>query len=407
MIFVRTAPSPTSLMKSQLGVLGDLGGGALAPSGGELKTEIALLESRALLGEVVDSLRLQYRAGRRHGSLGLDTLRPPPGRFRPRKVRIGELTVRLVDREDAITDLDRRVQVEQVGGEMLAVRVSASDSLLSALIPNLLIARYIERRRVVDRSTNRERVVFLRMQADSVRLALEAATARVRASQERSGVLALEVTAPALEEALQLAETRLSMLRAESEALDSALAGIAGGDERSVVGNPSFVNSQALNQLVVKLAELEVERAQLLGTLQPSAPLVQANDEAIVSLRAQLLPMARTFSLGLSQRIAGESERVTALRRSLDGVPKAGETLQREQAEVEVLGKLLTAVSTQLLDARLLAIDEGGVVRVVDPAVAPRKPSFPSPALTMLVGVLLGLGVGAFVAIGQPRDRVV
>lgn len=407
MVFVRTAANPSALMRSQLGVLGDLGAGALAPTGGELKTEIALLESRALLGEVVDSLRLQYRAGREHWSIGIDTLRPPAGRFRPRKALIAGRRVRLVDREDAITDLAKRVQIEQIGGDMLAVQVSAADSLLSAAIPNLLIARYIDRRRVVDRGTNRERVIFLRAQADSVRTALEAGTAKVRASQERSGVLAVEVTAPALEEARQVSEARLTTLRAEAEALDGLLASLDDGDPRRVAGNPSFVKSPALNQLVVQLAELEVERQRLLATLTPSAPLVQSTDSAIVGLRSQLVPMARTYSEGLAGQIAVESDRVASLQRSLASVPRAGETLQREQAEVEVLGKMLTAVSTQLLEARLLAIDEGGVVRVIDVAVPPRKPSFPAPVWTILLGMVLGLGLGVFVAIGPPRDTSV
>ncbi len=68
---------------------------------------------------------------------------------------------------------------------------------------------------------------------------------------------------------------------------------------------------------------------------------------------------------------------------------------------------MLTAVSTQLLEARLLAIDEGGVVRVIDVAVPPRKPSFPMPVLTVLLGMVLGLVLGVFVAIGPPRDTSV
>jgi uncharacterized protein involved in exopolysaccharide biosynthesis len=240
-----------------------------------------------------------------------------------------------------------------------------------------------------------------------VRSALEAATARVRASQERSGVLAVEVSAPALEEARQMSEARLTTLRAEAEALDGLLASLADGDPRRVAGNPSFVKSPALNQLVVQLAELEVERQQLLATLTPSAPLVQSTDSAILGLRSQLVPMARTYSEGLTAQIAVESDRVASLRQSLASVPRAGETLQREQAEVEVLGKMLTAVSTQLLEARLLAIEEGGVVRVIDVAVPPRKPSFPIPVVTVLLGMVLGLGLGVFVAIGPPRDTSV
>lgn len=400
LLLVQTAGSPLSLMGAELGVLGDLGGGALAKDG-KLKTEVALLRSRSLLGEVVDSLRLQYRWGRVPVAR-LDALEQVPGRFPPRRVRVAGRSMRLVDREDAIDDLERRIHVEEVGGDVLAVDVDARDSLLAAAIPNLIAERYMDRRRIVDRGVNRDRVRFLARQADSVRLALGDAATRARLAQERSGILSLEASAPALEEARQLAETRITGLRGEAVALDSVLASIGAESGARLAGLPALTKSPALNALVTQLGELEIRRAELLARFTPSAPAVRALEAASDSLRRQIPPLAATYGRGLAEAIQVELGRLAELNRARAGAPRAIEAIQSALGEVEVLGKLLTAVSTQLLEARLLAIGEGGVVRIVDRAVAPRRARFPRPALTLLVGLLVGLGVGVFAVIGSP-----
>ena len=63
MMLIRTSSSdPTSMVKDRLGALGELMPSNLGLGGGteeELATELALLQSRAVVGAVVDSLRLE------------------------------------------------------------------------------------------------------------------------------------------------------------------------------------------------------------------------------------------------------------------------------------------------------------------------------------------------------------
>ena len=63
MMLIRTSSSdPTGFVKDKLGALGELMPSNLGLGGGteeELATELALLQSRAVVGAVVDSLRLE------------------------------------------------------------------------------------------------------------------------------------------------------------------------------------------------------------------------------------------------------------------------------------------------------------------------------------------------------------
>lgn len=405
-LLVRTAPSTSSMLRGQLGGLADLAGGSLrvGAEAGELATEIGLLRSRALLGFVVDSLRLQLRSGRTP-SLHDAPLDLPAGRFAPRIIDLGGRRARLVDREDAIDDLQRRLTVEESGGDLLEIKYAGRDSLSAAAAVNLLTARYMDDRRTVDRSVNQRRVEFLDRQVDSVRRALTAATATLRDVQQRSGVLSLEVTGQGLAQQVAGLTQEIATLDAESEALDSLLASVADLDSRRVAGFPSLLRSPAVNEIVTRMAQVQSEREVLLVEFTPSAPRVRAMDRSLEDLRSQLIPLARTYAAGLGRQRLSLAERVDRVQGMAPGVARAGEGLLNAEAEVKTLASLLLATSGQRLDARLAAIGEGGLVRIVDAAVIPRRPTFPRPVPTLLVGFVAGmvLGlVGALWSVSRP-----
>jgi len=76
-------------------------------------------------------------------------------------------------------------------------------------------------------------------------------------------------------------------------------------------------------------------------------------------------------------------------------------------AALRRLATVDVAMGAQVLESRLAAITEGGDVRVVDAAVAPRKVSFPRPVLTVAIAALAGLLVGvASILIVPPRAPV-
>jgi len=215
MLLVRTPPDPTGAITQRFGPLAEIAGGALGlrPNGSPIATEVALLQSRSLIGEVVDSLGLQLRVARRDPRT-LPPVDRPIGRFRPRRVSVGAVRATLVDRDDAIDDALRRFEVVELGGEVLGLRYRGRDSTTAADFPNLLASRYLVRRTTVDRGLNQRKYEFLVAQSDSTRRALRAALADLRQTQQAQGVLAVEVSGRAEAEQIAVVQGQLASVRA-------------------------------------------------------------------------------------------------------------------------------------------------------------------------------------------------
>ena len=382
----------------------------------ELETELAILQSRAVAAVVVDSLRLQLRAvsPSRIAPLSfVDSMRLPgrfqkftaslvpgrnelpPGVVYVRATAPRSLRVKVSDREDAIDEFTDRLNVRKAGGEVVRVTYQARDSVTAAAAPNLLVATYLVRRKTVDRGLNQRRFEFMANASDSIAREMRAAADVRRAIQDANNLPALEPTARALiEQAVDL-ETKLTVQRAEEVAFDSALS--AGGDVRRLAAIPAFLRSPAVNDLVAELAKLETERQSLLATAPPTAPAVRAVELAKDSLRAQLAPMASTYRTSLVEQRRVLQNDLAATRQRIKQLPAAGEALFLAESRLGRLSVLDNGMGQQVLQARLAALSEGGDVRVIDPAVSPRKVAFPRPALTLAaataLGLLLGLGL--------------
>lgn len=406
MLLVRTPPDPTGAITQRFGPLAEIAGGALGlgQTGSPIATEIALLQSRTLIGEVVDSLGLQLRV-RRRDPRTFPAVERPVGRFRPKRIDLGGVQGTMVDREDAIDDAIRRFEVDELGGEVLGLRYRGRDSMTAAAFPNLVASRYLVRRTTVDRGLNQRKYEFLVAQADSTRRALRQALADLRQAQQGQGVLATEVSGRAEAEQIAVLQGQLATVRGEVLALDSLLRTIRLGDARALAGFPALLRSPAVNELVGEMARLQTERTRLLATQRDQSPAVRALASARDSLEAQLIPLARTYAAALDRQQRSLMDELGARRRAQGAVASAGEILVVRETQVKGLAQATLALETQLLESRLAALTEGGDVRVIDAAVPPRKVTFPRRGVSTVAGALLGLLIGLLWAIAPLARR--
>jgi uncharacterized protein involved in exopolysaccharide biosynthesis len=426
LVLIRTQSSPTAALAAKAGPLAELSSGALGNAfKDELETELAILRSRAAAAVVVDSLRLQLRP--------LSPVRVPPlglvdsvrlaGRFKPftATLKPGQNTLpqgtvwiranapavvraKLYDREDAIDEIGDRLDVRKEGGEVVRVAYRGRDSLTAADVPNLLVATYLNRRKTVDRGVNQRRFEFMVAASDSIGRDLQAAAGSRRRLQDASDLPAVEPAVRALVEQVAELETKLGMQRAEETALDSLL--VHRGDPRLLAAFPAFLRSPAVNELVSQLAQLDVKRQGVLVNAPPGAASIKAIEGARDSLAAQLAPMARTYRRSLADQRQPLEVDLARARARLRALPGAQEAFFVVESRLARLAALENGMGTQVLQARLAALTEGGDVRLVDLAVAPRKVTFPRPLLTVALGALLGvLAVLALVLVAPARAR--
>jgi uncharacterized protein involved in exopolysaccharide biosynthesis len=419
------------------GVSALLGGG-----GSGLETEIQILQSESVLGEVIDSLNLQVvprsptglpsssfvRTTRLPGGfkrLDLTFERSAPGLFRVsgkgidttvapggtlvtpvgsivlRDALPSRFALRLLDREDALKRVGDGLVVKKAGGDVLKVSFRAPDSITAAAVPNVALLEYLARKKTSDRGVNAHRAEFLALQIDSLNGQLAQAERALRRFQERSGMLDAEVVGKL--ELEQMADLRKSLgeVEVEAVALDQLLAQIAAGtmSARQLVGFPAFLKSGGINNLLQQLSVLETERTRMLERRMETDPEVVALSRSIADVEGQLMPLAKSYQTSLRKQRTEIDAQLATMGARLDNFPGAAEEGGRLLREVKRLGATQTALQTQLVQAQLNTVAEGGDVRSLDAARVPRTVAFPNPVLTAGVGLGAGLLVGILLAL--------
>jgi uncharacterized protein involved in exopolysaccharide biosynthesis len=424
MMLIRTSSGldAASMVKDKMGALSELMPSSLGLGGGseeELATELALLQSRAVLGAVVDSLSLEVipRTPSRVPATDLvDSVRLT-GRFKPIKVPLaagvnrfpnatlwakqrGE--IKLLDREDAIDDVVDRLIVRKAGGGAVEITFRARDSLTAARVPNLIAAVYMLRRKTVDRGLNQRRLEFLSAKADSVRGDLRHSADVLADVSTRAGAgAAPDIAGRALAEQTGALEAKLSEIKASEAALDSFVnaSSQSGFDPRRLAGIPDLLKSPAVNDLVGQMAKVETDRTVLLATRPETSPQAMALAHARDSLAAQLMPLAVSFRQSLARERASIDRDLQTLHAQISKLPVQSAAVAKEEAEVARLSAMNAGMGAQVLTARLAALAEGGDVRVIDEAVSPRRVTFPRPLPTIALCLAGGAIVGFVLAL--------
>lgn len=429
---------------------GGSGGGAIAGGvsallgggGSALETEIQILQSESVLGAVIDSLRLQVvprspsglpstafvRDARLAGAFDrqsfafertpeggihvtgakIDTVIPPGGTLRTpvgtvtlREVLPARFALRLIDRDDALKRVGRNLVVKKGGGEVLRVTYRATDSITAAAVPNVALSEYLARKKTSDRGVNAHRAEFLARQIDSLNVQLSHAERALRRFQERSGLLDAEVVGKLELEQMAGLRKSLGEVEVESVALDQLLLQIGAGKmtARQLVGFPAFLRSGGINSLLQQLSTLETERTRLLERRTPADPEVIALSRSIIEVEGQLMPLAMSYQTSLQRQRRELTVQLAAMGSRLESFPGAAEEGARLLRDVKRLGATQTALQTQLVQAQLNTVAEGGDVRGLDVARVPRKVAFPDPVLVGGVGLGAGLIVGILLAL--------
>jgi uncharacterized protein involved in exopolysaccharide biosynthesis len=442
-VLVRTASESGSSLLSKVTGLdlpsGDIGGGLKSP----LETEIQLLKSRSLIGHVMDSLRLQVRVRTPRGvpaaavvehtelsgafapstyrfvrtdenryrvsggdsevvAVGGEPLRLAEGSITLRRTGLPDrFTLKLYDREDAIARFQKRLDVGKAGGDVAKIAYDADDSLTAASATNALVDLYLAQRKTVDRGVNQRRVEFLSEQLDSIGRELSGVERQLRRQQESSGVLDALVVGKAEIEGVGLMRRTLIEAEVEEGAINQLLAQVEAGTvkPRQLGAYPTFATGTALTPLMTQLAELETARIRLLERRTEKDPEVLALEQSIRMIEDQFLGATRSYASVIGRQRAELSTRIDSLQKRLLSLPAAAETGGRLQRDVMRLTQVYAGVQAQLVQGRLATIGEGGLVRQLDFAESPRKPSFPEPWLTFGLGAFGGLVLGVLFAL--------
>lgn len=443
-VLARTSGSGSASILSRMsGGVGELLGGVGGLSGSAaIETELQMLRSRVLAGQVVDSLKLQVRVRKPARVTASQVVqshqitgafeprayvieRADGGRYRitgdsvermavpgqPVTLDVGavtlaagippKVTVKIYDREEAITRMSKRLVATKAGGEVAKINYKGDDPITAAAVPNALIDFYLARRKTVDRGSNQRRVEYVTEQVEQTAAQLATAEKELRREQEASGVFDAEITDVAQQEATGKLRESLIQLQIDEASLRQLLAQADKGQvtSRDIAAHPAFMKGSAVSPMVSQLSDLEIQKTRLLERRTERDPEVIAIDNSMKAVNASIIGMARSYHASVARQREDFESRLAVAQRALTSLPAANERVGRLRRDVLRLTQLYAALQAQLVEARLGAIGEGGEVRQVDVAAAPRKPSFPQPFLTMGIGTAGGLLMGMIAAL--------
>lgn len=449
-------------------------------SGDEVHTEMAVLRSRTLAEEVVDSLSLQVvldapkRVARdellrgvgvtrdaREGSYTLtaldersfsvkgELLEPrdvaqPFDRRKPRIENFGtihvgetailsgvrfalteaaagveEIVIEVLSFGDAVEEFQESIVVVQPDREadVIDVIYRSADELLVTQALNTLARRFIARRQDIQSAEARSTVAFLDEQVDTLETQLRRAEEELKDFREAHKVLILETEAETQLRRLAELQAHRDLFEAERDALAVVLAEAAAATPtepgtaspyRRLIGFPTLLRNPGSSQMLALLGELENQRAELLVRQTPRNRDVRVLNDRIRELERQLQEISTTYRDGLSNQIESLNGILAASEDLLAQIPEKEMTFIQFKRRTDVLGEIFVLLQTRQKEAEIAANVEDFSVRVIDPAVAPREPVRPKPALSLILAVILGsaMGVGGAVA-REHSDRTV
>jgi tyrosine-protein kinase Etk/Wzc len=426
----------------------------------EINTEMAVLGSRSLAEEAVDSLSLRgaisapRRTVRSHVLSALNispaadtatlvlTQQPDSGFLVTRddtkdtvgKAVIGKpatlkggvsLTLApgaleapiyeldIADRTYTLDGFQKALNIDRPSrlGNLVTVAYKGSDALLAREIVDLVVRRFIISRQAQGQGTAQASVSFLKLQLDSLSRQLRYAEDSLRTFRDQRHVVDIGVEATSGVNHLADLQAMRNDLSSERDALGQMLAEIRAATVVAVPGAPSpyrrllafptLLKNQAASQLLNSLAGLEDQRAQLLIRRTPADPDVQTVNQRITDLDDQLRAMAETYHSGLANQIAALDITIAKMTSQLAEVPGKELEAARLERRPKVLGELYELLQTRLKEAELAAAAEEQDILLVDPASVPYKPVSPRKMLNLAAGLFLGGLLGLLAAFAR------
>ena len=424
--------------------------------GSDLATEMALLRARSVAEAVVDSLSLQVRVvepvGRSRTSIFsdlsatesmsdgdywfrqvgesyriTDELEREVGTVLPGEaivfngVRLAlamdpeeplpnEIHIDMLPYEDAVQDLMDRLTVVQVyrDANVISVTFTGTDPVEVAQVPNMIGSVFIASRSMAKKTEATSTVQFLSAQIGAYTDELRIAEEGLLAFQQGEQVVNLE--AEGAEQVRRLVEQQgeRDRVAGELQSLNDILAEIdeASSDPepgrpsafRRLAGFPTFLQNQAVTELLSDLNRLETELTDMATRRTPNHPDMVSLRRSIDQLEDQLHQLAINYGNSLQTQIAGADQRLAQFGGQLERIPEKALQQARLDRQKQVLEQVFTLLQGRLKEAEIAQAVEPGDVRIVDDAITPTRPIRPRKIRSMALAVLFGLITGVAVA---------
>ena len=364
-----------------------------------MQTQMDIITSEKVARKVVHDLKLAES---------------PSSRAAFEKEERGEGTI-----EDWLADaLLKKLVVETARSDVIQVSFSSADPRLSALVANAFAKAYTDTMLELRVEPTREAAVWFDEQLKGLRASLEDAQAKLTDYQRRQGIISADERYDV--ENARLAELSSQLVRAqeqtfdletrERQARDFLKRGVSPDQLPDVLANPYIQKLKA--DLVHGEAKLE-EMSTQYGANHPQYQRQVSENQ---SLRERLNAEMKTIVAGMENSKQQGRRREAELGRALAAQRARLLEIKGDRNELTVLTRnaetaqrTYEAAMQRSVVSRVESRASQGSVAMLNPAIAPRRPSQPkivlNVALSVVVGTMLGIGIVILMEMFDRRVR--
>ena len=369
------------------------------------ETQYRVLQSRTLADRVVQGLQLYripefYRYPRLFGLYVSDPEQLPSNSESDSPDREAEYYRNSIDH--FIDSVDVRPVRRS---NLVEVAFYSEDPKLASRIANQLAQDYILQNLQVKWDETIKASDWLQTQLVSLKAKLEKSEDSLQTYAQANSILFVEEKKNLATERLGQLQEQYTKAQAERFQKESLYGLVQGGQVQDL---PGFLSNRLVQDLAVRLSELDREYSQLTATVKPDYPKAVALKKQLDTIQATLDRQKSALAQNVIDEYKAAVANETFLAQALEQQKNEVNSIAEKSIQYNIL-KREVDTSKQLYDGLLQRLKEAQVsaglkasnIRVVDGAEVPDIPVRPRVLLNMALGLVLGLAIGVGLAFLQ------
>jgi succinoglycan biosynthesis transport protein ExoP len=363
-----------------------------------LETQYKILKSESLARRVVEALHLEQVKELNPGWVAGPNGLPETTAADPRLMQA------------VVQSFAARLRVQPIErSRLVLVSFDSEDPNLAAKGANALASSYIEESLEAHWEATQKAREWLSQQLDDLKIKLEKSEDELQLYAKSNALVFLITDKGSTEnianERLRELQDELTKAQADRYQKESLYRLSQAGEYASL---PDVADSGLLQNLTLRLAELNTEYARLTTTFSPDFPKVKQQqnqinevEKALASERKRIASRIANDYAAASRREALVQEAFQAQQKQVNEVTVKAVQYNILKREVDTNKQLYEGLLTRLKEAGVSAGLKASAVRVVDPATPPSAPVKPRVFLNLSLALALGVCCAVGIALFQ------
>jgi len=267
--------------------------------------------------------------------------------------------------------------------------------MASAMV-NTLVQAYLEQTLSFRTEEAGNTVKFVEDQLKGTREELDRSEQNLQTYKSTSGMVKLDAEAEELVRKLSEVEKERASVTLQRNQVEFALEALKNARRKGGVYSPAaFKDDPLIGTMAAKLTELEMQRRALVAENTERHPQVKAVQGQIDQLQRKIQSTFETARLNLTKQESSIKQQIAEYEARLGKLPEAERTQARLMRHSKVNADIYTFLLQKHEEARIAKASTISNINIVDPAIVPEYPVKPQKSRNLLLGLLVGLMVGA------------